>query len=192
MQRNWQALALILRPSSMSYSEASHGARETSEDRAQRYGFEYLGGGAYGAAYLCKHTGKVLKVSRSVRDGTMGFIARCAEHYRKTGEAFEGTPKVFEFGQARSFWYSVMEYVQPHVDMPWDCDEPPHTDWFEGRVMAFLGDDLSNRVYFDTHSGNYGQTDDGRWVVFDPMGVSNRVKKFPKHVKQARVYGPQR
>jgi len=192
MQRNWQALALILRPSQESYSEESEGASETVEVRAQRYGFEYLGGGAFGAAYLCKHTSKVLKVSRSVRDGTMGFIARCAEHYRKTGEAFEGTPKVFEFGQARSFWYSVMEYVQPFENMPLNCEEPPDQGWFDECVLAFLGDDLSNRVGFDTHCGNYGQTADGRWVVFDPMGTSNRVKKFPKYVKQARVYGPQR
>lgn len=192
MQRNWQALALILRPSSMSYSESSHRETETVEVRAQRYGFEYLGGGAYGAAYLCKHTGKVLKVSRSVRDGTLGFIARCAEHYRKTGEAFEGTPKVFEFGQARSFWYSVMEYVHPLETMPLDCEEPPPQDWFKERVIDFLGGDLSNHLCFDTHDGNYGQTEDGRWVVFDPLGASNRVTKFPKHVKQARVYGPQR
>lgn len=169
-------------------------------DVCRKYGMTLLDSGSYGAAYLHVKTQRVLKVSFSLSDGTMGFIAKCAEHFKKHGEAPLHCVRVYEFGKMRGFWYAVMERVRTHETIPHDFNSTE--GFFEhvhNVICAWIGEDnLQPRfklkyVADDMCDRNCGVSMDGtRMCVFDPWSSVVHVKKFPKSVVHARTYGPQR
>lgn len=162
-----------------------------------------LGGGSFGAAYLHKPTGLVLKVGYTLSDGSMGFISKCAEYWQRHEKAPEYCPRVFEFKKCAGYWYAVLELVE-QGQMPegmWDELQEKfgglNSDAF-GEYLAKVSGGVANirdkfdRTYIctDLHSGNYGTADDGRFVVFDPFAASVHVKKFRAEVRAPRTYGP--
>lgn len=168
-------------------------------------GFEYISCGAYGRTFKHLPSGKVLKVGLTRSDGSMGFIAKCADFFRKRGKAPEHCVEVYEFGKVGQGWYAVMEFVHvglvpDSIEMSWafmrDTLRPGicalvgmHNleDWYGSRLSGH------ENVCFDLHRGNYGLSQCGtRLCVFDPFGGSTHVNKFPKSVVHARTYGPQR
>lgn len=179
----------------------------TQSHVAARLGFRYLDSGCYGAAYLHTATQKVLKVSFTRKDGTMGFIARCAEHFRKHGEAPLHCVRVYEYGMQRDFWYAVMERVRVGEFLlhdyanNYDFLKAVHRD-----ICRWIGmDNLTDKFRFgglatdadtlpsDLGSRNCGISMDGtRMCVFDPWAAGVHVRKFPKTVVHPRTYGPQR
>lgn len=181
--------------------------RARDNGRPAPKGYNLLDWGCYGAAYLEIHTGRVLKIGFTRRDGSMGFIAKCAEFYRKHGRAPEHCVTVFEFGLTSDGWYALMEYVNVGA-------VPSGMDVYDVRevilpraVVNLVGlDNLVERrfgtlskydsyddVAMDIHPGNYGRSQCGtRLCVFDPFATRSHVKKFPKSVVHARTYGPQR
>lgn len=180
-------------------------ARDNGRDAPK--GYSLLDWGCYGAAYREINTGRVLKIGFTRRDGSMGFIAKCAEFYRKHGRAPEHCVTVFEFGLTSDGWYALMEYVNvgyvPSGMDPYDVREVI----LPRAVINLVGlDNLVERrfgktskyawdddVAMDIHSGNYGRSQCGtRLCVFDPFATRSHVKKFPKSVVHARTYGPQR
>lgn len=172
---------------------------------ADSYGLRQLGGGSYGRAYLHGPTGLVLKLSYSLEDGSMGYMSKCAEYWRKHGKAPLGCPEVYEFGMFKDCWYAVMEKVDVGGGMGEAAAEAKESiialcgglgnltirDYSkENRVRKAVGDpwDLS----WDLHGENYGYAPDGRLVIFDPFASGTHITKFSRAVKSKAQHGPSR
>ena len=178
---DFQLIARTVAKTQREYGSSSRESREV----AQRLGLVLLASGCFGAAYLHEKTGLVLKVSFGVSDGSMAYIAKCAEHFRKHGKAAPFTPEVYAFGRERRYWWAWMECVDTNR---WCTD----AQGAEAALLHFLGgrQNLVRRtrrlvchddVCWDLHPGNYGHrkgTD--KIVVFDPFGSYTHVREFPK------------
>lgn len=170
----------------------------------QANNLQKLGYGCFGAAFATK-CGKVLKISFSLQDGTMGYIAEACRHFIKNAKPAMYVPIVYAFERCKKFWWAVMEQCKVgYGDMDdYHCVKQALHRFLKGRSMgrdAYLGG--GNYSYklnagagdtcWDLHSGNYGKTPDGRTIVFDPFGSATRVKTdLPKQaIKVRNVYGP--
>lgn len=163
-----------------------HGHRSMAMGRTCRaYGLDLLDNGCYGAAFLHRKTGLVLKVSFTVSDGTMPFIAKCAEHFRKHGKAPQFCPEVYAFGRDRHRWWAWME----HVDVGYTGSDY-NSRGVEDAIISLMGGcrnfTSSGKVCeehfdlgFDIHGGNYGTAKCGRHVVFDPFGSYTKLVVVP-------------
>lgn len=174
-------------------------------DYVRTPGVEYLGGGSYGAAYRHVPSGRVLKVSYSLDDGTMDYIAAVARYCAKHGKPPHMAPMVYEFGQCGTYWYAVMEYVEVgevHATREtmraavWAIMQPMgglRRGVWRGDKYAYLPAASSDDAGYDLHAGNTGTTRDGREVVFDPFGGNTRgAKRAPKRVQTKLQHGPSR
>lgn len=169
-------------------------------------GLHYLGGGCYGAAYKHLASGRVLKVSYSLEDGTMDYIAAVARHCVKHGKPPHMAPMVYEFGQCGAYWYAVMEFVTPGglytsaADMRaavWDIMKAAgglrRGSWQDDDTYSYKPVGSLHDASYDLHSGNTGVTLDGREVIFDPFSAATRgVKRTPKRVQTKLQHGPSR
>lgn len=173
-------------------------------------GFEYLGGGACGAAYLHKASNRVLKVGFSRADGTMGFMQWCAEYYRQHGKARKYFPEVYEFGYTSKGWFAVMERVtlpqeffkNPDLDresrLPlWALAEKQRAIQELQEAMTLCFKDVYGSVYsgdgayVDLHEWNYGFRSNGELVMFDPLYKTHVQEYRPgRRVSTAKRYGP--
>lgn len=184
----------------------------TRRDTASKYGFKYIAGGSYGSTYLHEASGKVLKVSYSLADGSMGFIALCAQHFAKYGKPPQDCVIVYEFGKRKTYWYAVMERVHVgDVDVERWSDVNGEESSLVNQLVDTLYDWIGGanlRVGFyrarrkphgphdvldDISPSNIGVSTDGtdRLCLFDPFASCTHIKNFPKAVKPKRVYGPQ-
>lgn len=177
-----------------------------------------LGGGMYGSAWQHTPSGLVLKVGRGVTDGTMGFISRCAEFYQRNGRPPEGCPMVLHFRKEDGYWWAVMERVSPIGGDYGDPDFVSVSKYPErhrrgsmcathreakeylfkcvqdvcGKITSLYESGCVDVWAADIYKGNYGTTEDGRLVVFDPMSGYLKVSKFKRKVVHKRQYGPSR
>lgn len=167
-------------------------------------GLSRLGGGAYGSAYKHESSGRVLKVSYSLDDGTMDYIATVARYCAKHGKPPHMAPMVYEFGQRGAYWFAVMEYAetgglrQDYCEMRdaiWAIMQEAggiRSRWIAGH-SGMSRATSAEAASWDLHSGNYGKTADGRVVVFDPFVPSTRsVRPVPKRVQPKLQHGPSR
>lgn len=172
-------------------------SRDFAED-VDALGFDILDSGCYGVALRHVRSGLVLKVGFTVSDGTMGYIARCAQHFAKHGKAAQYTPEVYAYGRDSVGWWAWMEFVTVgmegnDVSSSYDIRLRDSLTAFVGPCVDSRGRPMHDDHYFDMHRGNYGTARCGRHVVFDPFGTFRRPATVPKVLLYPkRQHGPAR
>jgi hypothetical protein len=135
-------------------------------------GLELLGSGIYGRAYRLP-SGKVLKYAR-LRDVTCGYIAEVAKMCAKTGAPPRFAPMVWHFEPiGNNEWWAIMEYVRPAKGSYSTPFSRFNRDLAEEMVEFMRRTHVCTASWFgvdtlDDHSGNWGWTEHGRVVCFDP------------------------
>lgn len=153
--------------------------RETTIRRIvdEHPGCKVLGLGCYGAAVRLPD-GNVLKVVNAI-DRTMIYIHACAKKLEK-GYVLPFAPRVYHFEKCVQRirpdgmvpkWgaFAIMEHVRLQGTHWYESEGGKQ--WYTALKAFLCGLDLMQLDGgLDDHDGNWGTTEDGRDVMFDPLG----------------------